>query len=503
MKQFSYVLVFILNLLVSTNAAFNYGAFQTPIYVNAPSRSNVYASNPQQNYNQNSFFPIYNSNFNVNSNNNLNSNLNYNSHSNNNHNLAQYEYIIPLRLVNSCPSFATFKFSCPANHLISIESLTFAPLHQASSSECVPNLAAECKDQGAALDYAIRECSGREQCNLMSYQLRSKTKCSFHQIISIQYKCLPTWEESAMSTKSDICKNITLNGNQENFGFIHSAWYPLMYPRLTCHSIIKNKPNHLIVIYSVSGSIGLDRLLMQSVNEHGLPVVKEILTGNLTTKLILTSSYDVNVSILTEDRYYYAYRRFLLYYYIVPKCSSLNCANRTSTHLPTSTAHSTQPVYPIFITEPPSSYSSNSMPVPVSAYPLFPTNSPNIYYPTIPPNLGYESNPPNNVYGTSPPYAVYTSDPTQPPVYPNPSTIPIHPTQPIYSTEISNTTLTSTTTETTKSNNSTYAPSMKGEDGSKLSDAWLAAILALVYALIMVFAVLTAIYCRFVLIFSQ
>ena len=74
-----------------------------------------------------------------------------------------------------------------------------------------------------------------------------------------------------MPIKCDICKNVTLlnpdgdissasaynaQNPNHNYGFIHSAMYPKLYPRTTCHSFIRNKPDHFIIVYSVSGSIG-------------------------------------------------------------------------------------------------------------------------------------------------------------------------------------------------------------------------------------------------------
>ena len=59
-------------------------------------------------------------------------------------------------------------------------------------------------------------------------------------------------------------------------------------------------------------------------------ILRELLTGNLTTRLVLTSPYDVNVTVLTEDTYFYVNRRFLLYFYLVPKCYVILCANMTA-----------------------------------------------------------------------------------------------------------------------------------------------------------------------------
>lgn len=57
--------------------------------------------------------------------------------------------------------------------------------------------------------------------------------------------------------------------------------------------------------------------------------IREILTGNLTTRLVMTSPHDVNITVLTEDTYYFEQRRFLLYFYIVPKCYIILCSNVT------------------------------------------------------------------------------------------------------------------------------------------------------------------------------
>lgn len=92
---------------------------------------------------------------------------------------------------------------------------------------------------------------------------------------------------------------------------------------------IKNKPDHIVVVYSVSGSIGLDRIQLQSLDHNGKIVHKEVLTGNLSTQLVLKSNHDVNVTVLPEDNYYSAQRRFLLYFYIVPKCFLILCPNMT------------------------------------------------------------------------------------------------------------------------------------------------------------------------------
>lgn len=139
--------------------------------------------------------------------------------------------------------------------------------------ECESDWRSECHDDSGAFEYAARECSSREQCSLISYQLRSRTKCAQHQVVSIFYKCIPSWEITTVPIKCDICKNVTVNSIKnsinDNFGFIHSAWYPKLYPRVTCHSLIQSRPEHFIVVYSVSGSIGLDRILVKK-QTHGL-----------------------------------------------------------------------------------------------------------------------------------------------------------------------------------------------------------------------------------------
>ncbi len=101
-----------------------------------------------------------------------------------------------LRKVVSCPSFASFKFSCQTNHLISIENLIFSPVvnkttnpsnnyysqnkatnktSKTSSSsainnnECISDWSNECTDStiSASFEYLSKECSGKETCTLI------------------------------------------------------------------------------------------------------------------------------------------------------------------------------------------------------------------------------------------------------------------------------------------------------------------------------------------------
>ena len=297
--------------------------------------------------------------------------------------------------VTSCPSFASFKFSCQVNHLLSIESVVFSQVFVDERGECVADWKAECRDDAEALDFTIKECSGQESCNIYSYNLRSRTKCNYHQVISVFYRCVPTFEVINVPIKCDICKNVTVNSLSENYGFIHSAWYPKLYPRETCHSLIQNKPDHFIIIYSVSGFIGLDRIEIESVNQYGALVIKETITGNLTTQLVLTSAFNVNITVITSDTYYQSQRKFLLYFFIVPKCTVVLCSNVTG-HPGSSLTHSTLTT---------------------------------ILY--------------NNV-----------------------------------------------------TNQSTFAPAVAGSTHKKISDIWLIAIIVLAFALLLVFAVLLALYCR-------
>ena len=239
-----------------------------------------------------------------------------------------------MKKVVSCPTFASFKFSCQTNHIISIEELYFSPVSIGPNGECTSDRVTECHDETLAFDYARKECSGNQSCSFISYQLRSKTTCSHHHVISIFYKCIPTWEITEVPIKCDICKNVTINIYNDMFGFIHSAWYPKLYPRLACHSVIKNRPDHFILIYSVMGSLGLDRIIFETVSgmsPYGTALlVKEILTGNLTTQLILASENDVKINLLAEDAYFFDQRKFLLYFYLVPKCYVIMCANTTT-----------------------------------------------------------------------------------------------------------------------------------------------------------------------------
>jgi len=87
---------------------------------------------------------------------------------------------------------------------------------------------------------------------------------------------------------------------------------------------------------------------------------------------------------------------------------------------------------------------------------------------------------------------------------------PDPPVYPIYTSPITTSTTTTTTTTTTKTTTATkttttgeqntYAPPLiadkKKGDPPTVTDAWLAAILALAYACLMIFAVLGAVYFR-------
>ena len=98
-----------------------------------------------------------------------------------------------LRKVVSCPSFASFKFSCQTNHLISIENLIFSPVVAANNTssnsfypksnnpginnntkihinnECISDWSNECTDStiSASFEYLTKECSGKETCTLI------------------------------------------------------------------------------------------------------------------------------------------------------------------------------------------------------------------------------------------------------------------------------------------------------------------------------------------------
>jgi hypothetical protein len=248
--------------------------------------------------------------------------------------LKDYEYALPLKNVVSCPTFASFKFACPPRHVISLEELFFSPISIGTFGECTSDRALECRDESSAFEYARAECSGNESCTLISYQLRAKTACNHHHVISIYFKCVPTWEVTEVPIKCDICKNVTINVYNDMFGFIHSAWYPKLYPRLACSSVIKNQPGHFILVYAVTGTLGLDRVIFETVSgvgQYGQPlVVKEILSGNLSTQLVFMSENDIKLNLLAEDQYFNEQRKFLLYFYLVPKCFIIECKNETT-----------------------------------------------------------------------------------------------------------------------------------------------------------------------------
>jgi hypothetical protein len=219
--------------------------------------------------------------------------------------------------------------------MLSIEELYFSAISIGSYGECTADHALECRDEQIAYEYARSACSGNQSCSLISYQLRAKTTCQHHHVISIYYKCVPTWEVTEVPIKCDICKNVTINVYNDMFGFIHSAWYPKLYPRLACASVVKNRPDHFILIYSVTGVLGLDRIIFETtsgIGQYGQPLIlKETLTGNLTTQLVFMSENDVKINLHAEDTYFNEQRKFLLYFYLVPRCFIVECANKTTT----------------------------------------------------------------------------------------------------------------------------------------------------------------------------
>jgi hypothetical protein len=122
-----------------------------------------------------------------------------NNNNNNNNNYEKYDFILPTKRITSCPTFLSLSLQCQDYHLIAIDSITFSPMIQ-TYGECIPDRTAECSDKGPSLDYIIKECSSKESCNLLSYQIRSRTYCPYQQVINIEYKCVPTWEVKQVTT---------------------------------------------------------------------------------------------------------------------------------------------------------------------------------------------------------------------------------------------------------------------------------------------------------------
>lgn len=316
---------------------------------------------------------------------------------------TDYAYNLPQRNIINCPSYNKFTFSCHTYHVINIDSLKFSPYSPNPTGECTSDWAAECSDTDQALDYLRNKCSSSESCTIHSNELRKKTKCILNEVISISYKCIPTWEVIQVPIKCDVCKNVTFtSGDTPNFGFLHSNWYTHHEAQfLSCNSQIQNKPDHVVVIYSVNGYIGPDQILVETYNDYGV-YISQVLSGNITTNLVLISNYNVNITIIPETYQVFHNPHFLLYYYVVPKCEYMLCPEK--------------PVYPVIT---------------------------------------------------------------------SPVTIPI----------------TTAMTTTAYVEQSTFAPPLiadKQKKGSPatVSDAWLAAILGLVYAVLMIFAVLAAVYFR-------
>lgn len=129
----------------------------------------------------------------------------------------------------------------------------------------------------------------------------------------------------------------------------------------------------------------------------------------------MTSSHDVNITVLTEDTYYFEQRRFLLYFYIVPKCYVILCSNVTG--------YPQVGYYPT--TTPPGyyySYQTNPTLPPATETISYKTTSIEAYYPPT-------STPPPIKLPPPLPH-VPSSLPQPPPPYQPPSTYP--PPQPAH-----------------------------------------------------------------------
>jgi hypothetical protein len=239
---------------------------------------------------------------------------------------------LPQRKIVVCPGDGTAKFTCQKDHVIAINRVLFTYGEYNNVGECTVSKEYKCAEDADVLRYTQHACAGLEYCTLNADDLRTKAKCPYSQVISINYKCVPTWEIMEVPVKCDICKNVTITNFRESYGFLHSAWYPKLYPRLTCHSLIKNKPNHFIIMFSVTGSLGHDIIQIESLNDYGQLISRELLTGDLKTKQVLMSPYDVNVTVLPEDTHFFEHRRFLLYFYLVPKkCIDFHCTHNNTT----------------------------------------------------------------------------------------------------------------------------------------------------------------------------
>lgn len=248
---------------------------------------------------------------------------------------TDYAYNLPQRNIISCPSFQTFTFSCHTYHVINVDSLKFSPYSPHPNGECSSDWQQECKDDSYALQYLKNKCSSRESCSVHANELRTKTKCLLNEVISISYKCIPTWEVIEVPIKCDVCKNVTFtSGDTPNFGFLHSNYYSHhQVQHLSCMSQIQNKPDHIIVIYSVNGYIGPDKILVETYNDYGV-YINQVITGNISTNLVMTSNYNVNITVLPETYEVFKNPHFLLYYYVVPKCEYMLCPVPTPTNPP-------------------------------------------------------------------------------------------------------------------------------------------------------------------------
>ncbi|CAF1112138.1 unnamed protein product, partial [Didymodactylos carnosus] len=194
-----------------------------------------------------------------------------------------FEYQLPNRTVTVCPTYSLVSLECPqvtANtfvidqqqtlisrrllkrrqlwkrlpvYIISIDYVRSFPSKIGLDHTCQPDFTDPCYDYaGNSLPYLTTLCSGKTHCSdIQTYQIRDRSLCQFKAVTEIGYHCLPTWYNSDIQTKCDICKNGSLTND---YGFIYSRNYPQNTVRTVCYTTIYARPDHKTILYYVNGS---------------------------------------------------------------------------------------------------------------------------------------------------------------------------------------------------------------------------------------------------------
>ncbi|CAF1036512.1 unnamed protein product, partial [Didymodactylos carnosus] len=264
-----------------------------------------------------------------------------------------FEYQLPNRTVTVCPTYSLVSLECPqltSNsfvidqqqlsrrvirrrqlwkrlpvYIISIDYARSFPSKLGLDQTCQPDITDACYDyDGKSLPYLITLCSGKSHCSdIQTYQIRDRSLCQFKAVTEIGYHCIPTWYNSDIQTKCDICKNGSLTND---YGFIYSRNYPQNTIRTTCYTTIYARPDHKTVLYYVNGELNYDSLMIESISSDGTTILNITLNGNISTSLLAASTHEMRITFVPNTFIYSQHSTYyLLYFYAIPICSYESC----------------------------------------------------------------------------------------------------------------------------------------------------------------------------------